>query len=66
MVSNKKEADKGCSKLCLTVGIVTRTASILIHTQLKALAVHLSQPAGRLWLYAGLTGSNNACWLKAL
>ena len=34
--------------------------------RLKALAVNLSQPAGWVWLYAGLIGSNNPCWLKAL
>jgi len=50
-----------------TVGTVTRTAGagILIHSRLEALAVNLSQPSTRLWLYAGLIGSNNPRWLKA-
>ena len=26
--------------------------------------VNLSRPSSRLWLYAGLTGSNNPRWLK--
>jgi len=56
-----EEVDKGCSEFCITVGTVNRTASILIHSQLKVLAVNLSQ----LWLYAGLIGSNNPRWLKA-
>ena len=56
------EGDKGCSEFCITVGTVTRTASVLIHSRLKALAVNLS---GRLWLYAGFIGSNNTRWLKA-
>jgi len=60
-----EEVGKGCSEFCVTVGTVTRTASILIHRQLKALAVNSSQPSGRLWLYAGLIGSNNPRWLKA-
>jgi len=38
-----EEVDKVCSKFCITVGTVTRTASILIHSQLQALAVNLSQ-----------------------
>ena len=49
-----EEVDEGCSKLCITVGNATRTASILIHSRLKALAVNLSRPSSRLWLYAGL------------
>ena len=60
-----KEVDKGCSKFCITVGTLTRTAGILICSQLQMLAVNLSQPAGCLWLYAGLIGSNNRRWLKA-
>ena len=60
-----EEVDKGCSKFCITVGTATRTAGILIHSQLKRLAVNLSCPSGRLWLYAGLIGSNNPRWLKA-
>ena len=65
MVSNNAEVDKGCSEFRVSVGTVTRTASILIHSQLKALAVNLSQPSGRLWLHAGLIGSNNPRWFKA-
>jgi len=57
-----EEVDKGCSKFCITVGTVTRTASILTHSQLMALAVNLSQPSDRLWLCAGLIGSNNPRW----
>ena len=60
-----EEVDKGCSKFCITVGAVIRTAGILIHSRLKVLAVNLSRPSGRLWLYAGLIGSNNPHWLKA-
>ena len=60
-----EEVDEGCSELCVTVGTVARNASILIHSRLKALAVNVSWPSGRLWLYAGLTGSNNPRWLKA-
>ena len=56
-----EEVDKGCSNF----SIIVDTAGILIHSQLKALAVNLSQPSGRLWLYAGLIGSNNPRWLKA-
>ena len=59
------KVDKGCSEFCVIVGTVTRTASILIHSRLKVLAVKLSRPSGRLWLYAGLTRFNNPCWLKA-
>ena len=58
----QEEGDKGRSEFCVTVGTVTRTASILIHSWSKALAVNLS----RLQLYAGLIGSNNPRWLKAL
>ena len=70
MKSRKRQAvmevvDKGCSEFCATVSTVTRTACILIHTRLKALAVNLSRPSGRLWLYAGLIASNNPHWLKA-
>ena len=56
---------KGCSEFCVTVDTVTRTGGILIRSRLKALAVHLSWPSGRLWLYAGLIWSNNPGWLKA-
>jgi len=49
-----EDVDRGCSEFCLTVGTVTRTAGILIHSWLKALAVNLSQPFGQLWLYAEL------------
>ena len=59
------EVDKGCREFCVTVGTVTRTAGILIHSRLKVLAVNLNQPFGRLWLYAGLMVSDNHCWLKA-
>jgi len=45
-----EEVDKGCSEFCITVGTVTRTASILICNQLQALDVNLSQPSSRLWL----------------
>jgi len=34
-----EEVDKGCSKFCVTVGTVTRTAGILTHSQFKELAV---------------------------
>ena len=37
-----EEVDKGCSEFCITVGTVTRTAGILIHSRLKALAVNLA------------------------
>ena len=37
-----KEVDKGCSKFFVTVGTVTRTVGILIHSLLKVLAVNLS------------------------
>jgi len=55
---------KGCSEFCVTVGTATRTASILIHSRSNALAVNLSQPFGRLWLCAGLIGSNNLAGSK--
>ena len=58
-----EEVDKGCSVFCVTVGTATWTAGILIHSRLKELAVNLSRPSGRFWLYAGLTG--NPRWLKA-
>ena len=45
--------------------IKSSTAHILIHSQLKALAVNLSQPFGQLWFYAGLNVSNDPRWLKA-
>jgi len=60
-----EEVDKGCSEFCVSVATVIRTGSILIHSQLKTLAVNLSRPSSRLWLYAGLVGSNNHQWLKA-
>ena len=60
-----EEVDKGCSEFCVTVGTVTRPADILIRSRLKELAVNLSRPSGRLWLYAGLTGSNHPRWIKA-
>ena len=44
MASNN-EVDKGCREFCITVGTVTRTAGILIHSRLKALAVNLSWPS---------------------
>ena len=37
-----KEVDKGCSKFFVTVGTLTRTVGILIHSLLKVLAVNLS------------------------
>jgi len=40
-----EEIDKGCSEFYVTVGAVTRTVGILIHSRLKALAVNLSQPS---------------------
>ena len=60
-----KEVNKGCSKFCVTVVTVTRTAGILIHSRLKVLAVNLTWPSGRLWLYAALIRSDNHRWLKA-
>ena len=60
-----EEVDKGCSEFCVTAGTVTRTAGILIHSRLKAMAVNLSRTSGQLWLYPGLIGSNNPRWLKA-
>ena len=56
---------KGCSEFCITVGTVTRTASVLIHSRLKVLAVSLNWPSRRLLLYAGLIGCNSPRWLKA-
>jgi len=43
-----EEVDKGCGEFCVTVHTATRTASILIHSRLKALAVNLSRPSGLL------------------
>jgi len=43
------EFDKGCSEFCITVGTVTRTAVIRIHSWLKALPVNVSWPSGLLW-----------------
>ena len=37
-----EEVDKGYSEFCITVSTETRTAGILIHSRLKALAVNLS------------------------
>ena len=45
-----EEVDKGCSEFCKTVDTITRTAGILIYSQLKPLAVNLSRSSGRLWL----------------
>jgi len=52
------EVDKGCNDFYITVGTVTRTAGILIHSHRHWL-LNLSHPSGRLQLYAGLTESNN-------
>jgi len=41
----REEVDKECSELCTTVGTVTTTIGILIHSRIKALADNLSQPA---------------------
>ena len=60
-----EEVDKGCSEFCITVGTVTRTVGILIHSWLKALAVNLSQPSSWLGLHAGIFGSYNRRWLEA-
>jgi len=47
-----EEVDKGCSnEFCVTVGTATSTASILIHSWLKALAVNLHRPSSRLVVY---------------
>ena len=51
-----EEVNKWCSEFCISVGAATRTAGILIHSRLKALAVDLSRPSGRLWLYGGIIG----------
>ena len=48
-----EEVDKGCIEFCVTAGTATRSAGILIHSRLKALAVNLSRPFGRLVV----------CWL---
>jgi len=46
-----EEVDKECSEFCITVGAVTRTVGILIHSRLKALAVSLSRPTSVVyWL----------------
>ena len=50
-----EEVNKGCSKFCVTVDIVTRTAGILIHRQLNALAVHFVKPAIQLICKLDLT-----------
>jgi len=60
-----EEVDNLCSEFCVTVGTASKIAGILIHSRLKVLAVNLSWPSGRLWLYAGLIGSNNPRWLEA-
>jgi len=59
-----EEVDKRCSEFCVTLGTKTRTGGILIHSWLKALAANLSQPSGRLWLYAGSIGSINLAGSK--
>jgi len=60
-----EEVDKGCSEFCITVGTATRTASILIHSQLKALAVNLSWPSADSGsMLVLLAESNNPRWLK--
>ena len=61
-----EEVDSECSKFYVTVGTVTRIASILIHSRSKALAVNMSWPSSQLWLYAGLIGCNNPRWLKVV
>jgi len=38
-----EEIDKGCGKFCITVGTATRTAVILIHSQLKVLTEQASR-----------------------
>jgi len=48
-----EEVDKRCSEFC------DQNCHILIHSRLKALAVNLGQPSGRLWLYAGLIETTN-------
>ena len=60
-----EEVDKGCSEFCATVGTVTRTVSILIHSRLKALALNFwaGHPVN-FWLFAGLIRSNNPHCLK--
>jgi len=61
-----EEVDKGFHEFLITVGTVTSPdAGILIHSQLKVLTVNLSQLSSRLWLNAGLIGSNNPHLLKA-
>ena len=47
-----EEIVEGCSEFCVTVGTATRTADILIHSQLKVLADNLS------WLTLVV------CWLN--
>jgi len=39
-----EDVDKGRSEFCVTAGTATRTASILIYSRLKMLAVKLSRP----------------------
>ena len=56
--------NKQCSEFCVTVGTVTSTASIVIDSRLKVLAVNLSRPSGWLWLYVALIGYNNPHWLE--
>ena len=60
-----EKVDKGCSEFCITVGTATRTVGVLMQSRLNALAVNLNHPSGHLWLYAGLIGFDNPCWLKA-
>jgi len=56
-LSIKEEVDKGCSRFCVTVSTVTRTAGILIHSWLKVLAVKF-EPA--IW------PTLVVCWLNWL
>jgi len=60
-----EEVDEGCREFWVTIGTITRTAGILIHSRLKVLAVNLSQIFRQLSLYASLIASNNPRWLKA-
>jgi len=56
-LSIMEEVDKGCCKCCITVGTVTRTVGILIHSRLKVLAVKF-EPA--IW------PTLVVCWLNCL
>jgi len=60
-----EKIDKGCNEFCIKAqsDTVTRTAGILINSQLKAQSLEPAiQP---ILVVAGLTGSNNPRWLKA-